>query len=57
MRKKIDVELVCSRSEAFGRVTIESMMSSNPVIGANTGGTKELIIEGLTVIYMNKVII
>ncbi|NSB16558.1 glycosyltransferase family 4 protein [Clostridium beijerinckii] len=46
MRKKIDVELVCSRSEAFGRVTIESMMSSNPVIGANTGGTKELIIEG-----------
>lgn len=46
LRKIIDVEFVCSRSEAFGRVTIESMMSSNPVIGANTGATKELIVDG-----------
>lgn len=46
LRKNIDFELVCSKSEAFGRVTIESMMSSNPVIGANTGGTKELVIDG-----------
>lgn len=45
-RKEIDFELVCSKNEAFGRVTIEAMMSSNPVIGANTGGTKELIIDG-----------
>lgn len=46
VRKEIDCELVCSKNEAFGRVTIEAMMSSNPVIGANTGGTKELIING-----------
>lgn len=45
VRKEIDFELVCSKNEAFGRVTIEAMMSSNPVIGANTGGTKELIIN------------
>ena len=43
IRKNNDIELVCSKSEAFGRVTIEAMMSMMPVIGANTGGTKELI--------------
>lgn len=46
IRNRMDIELVCSRNEAFGRVTIEAMMSSNPVIGANTGGTKELVIDG-----------
>lgn len=46
LRQAADIELVCSRSEAFGRVTIEAMLSMNPVIGANTGGTKELIIDG-----------
>lgn len=45
IRKKMDIELVCSKSEAFGRVTIEGMMSMLPIIGANTGGTKELIID------------
>lgn len=43
IRKNIDLELVCSRCEAFGRVTIEAMMSMIAVIGASTGGTKELI--------------
>lgn len=43
IRKKMDIELVCSKSEAFGRVTIEGMMSMLPIIGANTGGTTELI--------------
>lgn len=47
LRQKIDIELVCSRKEAFGRVTIEAMMSMMPVIGANTGGTKELINNGV----------
>lgn len=46
IRKDIDLELVCSKCEAFGRVTIEAMMSMIPVIGANTGGTKELIKDG-----------
>lgn len=47
LRKNIDVELVCSRAEAFGRVTIEAMMGSIPVIGSNTGGTVELIKDGV----------
>lgn len=46
VRKSMDVELVCSRCEAFGRVTVEAMMSSNPVIGSNCGGTPELVEDG-----------
>ncbi len=46
LRQKMDVELVCSVCEGFGRVTVESLMSSNPVIGADTGGTPELIRNG-----------
>lgn len=48
IRKKMDVELVCSKAEAFGRVTAEAMMGGMPVIGSNTGGTPELIIDGKT---------
>ena len=47
LREKIDVELVCSRAEAFGRVTVEAMMSEIPVIGSNSGGTGELIQDGI----------
>jgi len=43
---KIDVELICSRAEAFGRVTVEAMQSGLVVIGANTAGTAELIVDG-----------
>ena len=43
LRKKADVELVCSNREAFGRVTIEAMMAGNPVIGTDTGANLELI--------------
>jgi glycosyltransferase involved in cell wall biosynthesis len=46
IRALADVELVCSKAEAFGRVTIEAMMCGIPVIGANTGGTPELIEDG-----------
>lgn len=46
LRRKMDVELVCSVCEGFGRVTVEAMMSSNPVIGSDTGGTPELIQNG-----------
>ena len=42
-RKNMDIELVCSIRETFGRVTIEAMRSSLFVIGSNTGGTVELI--------------
>lgn len=43
LRKDADIALVCSKSEAFGRVTIEAMLAENLVIGANTAGTYELI--------------
>lgn len=44
--KKMDVGIVTSYKEAFGRVTIEYMSNYMPVIGTNTGGTKELIKDG-----------
>lgn len=37
--------LTCSNCEAFGRVTIEAMKLGVPVIGANTCGTAEVIID------------
>lgn len=46
MRRETDVELVCSEKEAFGRVTIEAMMSSNPVIASDSGANPELIHPG-----------
>lgn len=46
LRRKTDVELVCSVCEGFGRVTAEAMMSSNPIIGADTGATPEVIRDG-----------
>ena len=48
LRKNIDVELVCSNAEAFGRVTAEAMLGGLPVIGSNKGGTVELIKHGET---------
>lgn len=41
-----DVVLVCSRCEAFGRVTVEGMLARKPVVGTRSGGTKELIQDG-----------
>lgn len=39
------IGLMCSKNEAFGRVTVEYMFNCMPVIGSNKGGTKELIID------------
>ncbi len=41
-----DIALICSRSEAFGRSTVEAMKLGKPVIGARGGATPELIREG-----------
>lgn len=38
--------IMCSRNEAFGRVTLESLLYGVPVIGAASGGTLELISDG-----------
>lgn len=46
IRSNIDIALVCSKSEAFGRVTVEAMYYENLVIGANTAATIELIDNG-----------
>lgn len=45
---KSDIFCMCTRWEAFGRTTVEAMLSGNLVIGANTAGTKDLIEDGLT---------
>lgn len=42
-RKKCDIGLTCSKNEAFGRVTIENQLAGLLVIGADTGGTAEII--------------
>ncbi len=46
--KSADVVMVCSSNEAFGRVTVEAMKLSRPVVGACAAGTAELIKDGVT---------
>ena len=41
-----DAALMCSRSEAFGRVTVEAMKLGKPVVGAAAGATPELVRPG-----------
>lgn len=45
LRKVANIEINCSRSEGFGRTTLEAMLSMNPIIGADTTATAELIIN------------
>lgn len=40
--------LVCSEFEAMGRVTVEGMSASLPVIAKNSGGTPEIMVHGET---------
>lgn len=42
-----DIVCVCSQSEGFGRVTVESQMAGCIVLGANTGATPEIIHDGI----------
>lgn len=48
---KADISFNCSNSEAFGRTTVESMLSGNLVIGADSAGTKELLGEDNGVLF------
>lgn len=43
--KNMDVGIMASYEEAFGRVTVEYMANYMPVIGTNTGGTPEILTE------------
>ena len=48
LRTRASVELVCSTCEAFGRVTVEAMLASNPVIASDSGASPELVVDGET---------
>ncbi|SDL59802.1 Glycosyltransferase involved in cell wall bisynthesis [Catalinimonas alkaloidigena] len=41
--QEADVVLMCSVSEAFGRVTVEAMKMGKPVVASDTGANPELI--------------
>lgn len=43
-----DVVVVCSKSEAFGRVTVEAQLAGCVVVGAACGATVELVKDGKT---------
>ena len=49
--KSSDISIVASKSEAFGRVTVEAMMAGTLVIGADTAATKELIQDKYGFLY------
>lgn len=56
LRASVDISLVCSHSEALGRVTIEGMLAGTLVIGANSGATPEIIESGINgVLYESAV--
>ena len=46
--EQADICFMCSRFEAFGRTTVEAGMAGCLVIGADRGGTTELIEDGVT---------
>jgi glycosyltransferase involved in cell wall biosynthesis len=41
-----DATLMLSRNEAYGRVTVESLLTGTPVVGYDAGGTSELLAQG-----------
>ncbi|MCH3958440.1 MAG: glycosyltransferase family 4 protein [Selenomonas sp.] len=51
LRRNIDISVVCSASEAFGRTIIEDMLSGILVIGNNAGAVPELLENNHGVIF------
>ncbi|WP_320122120.1 glycosyltransferase family 4 protein [uncultured Sphaerochaeta sp.] len=54
LRRCCDIGIVASIKEAFGRVTIEGMLSNLVMIGSNTGSTTELITHQDTGLLYNQ---
>lgn len=54
LRKDMHIGIVMSDMEAFGRVTIEGMLSGMIMIATNTGGSAELITDGVTGYLVDK---
>ena len=52
--RNADVFIMSSAAEAFGRTTVEAMMSGCLVIGMNSGATPEIIQDGKTGIIISK---
>lgn len=49
LMKVVDIVLHCSTApEPFGRVIVEGMLARRPVIAANAGGAREIIVPGET---------
>jgi glycosyltransferase involved in cell wall biosynthesis len=46
-RSNAHIALMCSKSEAFGRVTVEAMRAGLPVCATDCGGTPEIVIPGV----------
>ena len=46
-RQRMQVELMCSLAEPFGRVTVEGMQAGLVVIGCDTGATPEIITDNV----------
>lgn len=44
----MDIGIIASEYEGFGLVTVEYMLHGMPVIGRNSGGTPELIVDTVT---------
>jgi glycosyltransferase involved in cell wall biosynthesis len=46
--QELDLILVPSLAEPFGRATIEAMAAGKPVIATNTGASPEIVVDGVT---------
>lgn len=51
LREEIDISLVCSKMEALGRVTVESMFYKSLTIGTNSGETAYLLLNNRGYLY------
>lgn len=44
----LNVSVLCSTSEGFSNVILESMAAGKPVVATNVGGSPEMVIDGIT---------